>query len=94
MSNENIELHQRFLDTFTIDELTDIVDNATVVTKNSIIISTEDNFFELSADIGDSLDIYCDSNKNDKNIQLTKDEFMQLYKKSPLMKIEHISIDE
>ena len=94
MSNKNIEFHQRFLDTFTIDELKDIVDNATVVTENSIIISTEDNFFELSADIGDSLDIYCDSNKNDTNMQLTKDEFMQLYKKSPLIKMQHISIDE
>ncbi len=94
MSNKNIEFHQRFLDTFTIDELKDIVDNATVVTENSIIISTEDNFFELSADIGDSLDIYCDSNKNDTNMQLTKDEFMQLYKKSPLMKMQHISIDK
>jgi len=27
-------------------------------------------------------------------MQLTKDEFMQLYKKSPLTKMQHISIDE
>lgn len=94
MSNEKIELHQRFLDTFTIDELNDIIDNATVVTQNCIVISTEDNFFELSADIGDTLDIYCDSNKNDTGRQLTKDEFMKLYKNSPLMKMQHINVDE
>jgi len=94
MSNENIEFHQRFLDTFTIDELNDIVDNSTAVTENSIVIFTEDNFFELSADIGDNLDIYCNNNKNNTNMQLTKDEFMQLYKKSPLTKMQHISIDE
>lgn len=94
MSNEKPEFHQRFLDTFSIDELNDIIDNATVVTQNSIIISTEDNFFELSAGVGSGLNIYCDSNENDTNSQLTKEEFMKLYKNSPLMKMQHIIVDE
>lgn len=93
MIDKKIEFHQRFLDTFTIDELNDIVDNAMVVTQNSIIISTEDNFFELSPGSGDSLDIYCDSNKNDTNKQLTKDEFMTLYKGSESVEIPHINVD-
>jgi len=94
MPNDKIEFHQRFLDNFTIDELNDIVDNAMVVTQNCIIISTEDNFFELSADIGDTLDIYCDSNKDDTDKKLTKDEFMKLYKNTTLMKMQHINVDE
>jgi molecular chaperone DnaK (HSP70) len=94
MSNEKIEFHQRFLDTFTIDELNDIIENAMVVTKNSIIISTEDNFFELSANESDTLDIYCDSNKDDTNKQLTKDEFMKLYKDSSLIEMQHINVDD
>jgi len=94
MSNERIEFHQNFLDTFTIDELNAIVDDATVVTQNCIVISTEDNFFELSATNGNHLDIYCDNNKYDANRQLTKDEFMKLYKNSPMMKIHNININE
>ena len=91
---EKIDLHQRFSDVFANEELEDIIKAAMVVTEKCIIISTEDNFFELSADIGDKLDIYCDSNKNDTQVQLTKDEFIKLYKSSPLMEMQHINIDD
>jgi hypothetical protein len=91
---EKIIFNQKFLEVFSEDELNDIINNATVITKNCIIISTEDHFFELSADRGDTLDIYCDSNINDTNKQLTKDEFMKLYKKSPLVEMQHINVDE
>ncbi len=94
MLNTELEFHQRFLDIFTIAELNDIVDNAMVVTQNRIIISTKDNFFELSADMGDSLDIYCNDNKNNTGSQLTKEEFMKLFKSSPLMEMPHINIGE
>ncbi|RLA84628.1 MAG: hypothetical protein DRG78_00995 [Epsilonproteobacteria bacterium] len=95
MTQDNkIEFHQRFLDIFTNKELGDIINNATVVTKNCIVIATEDNFFELSADIGDKLDIYCDNHTNKSAKQLTKDEFMLSYKNSPLMEVSHININE
>lgn len=94
MKNEQMKFHQNFEGIFTNEELEDIVENATVVTENSIVLSTEDNFFELSLGIGDSVDIYCDSNNDDTNKQLTKDEFMKLYKNSPSMQMKHIIIDE
>ena len=61
---------------------------------NHIIISTKDNFFELSADMDDSLDIYCNDNKYNTGSQLTKEEFMKFYKNTPLMEMPHINIDE
>ena len=93
MSNEEIEFHQMFLDTFTKEEFKDIIRNAMVTTENVIIISTEKNFFELSANMGSELNIYCDSNNDDTKMQLTKDEFMKLYKDSPLIDMQHISAD-
>ena len=94
IQNDEIKFNQFFLDIFTNEELKDIVANAMVVTENCIIIQTIDYFFELSANVGDKLDIYCDANKNDTQAQLTKDEFIKLYKSSPIMQMEHICIDE
>ena len=95
MSSERIQFHKFFLDTFTQEELEDIVAHAEMISKNVIIISTEDNFFELSADTGDELEIFCESNSSDNmQKQVTKAEFIKLYKNSPLMKSLHMSIDE
>jgi len=91
---DKIQFHKRFLDIFTDKELNVIVNNATVVTENCIMINTTNNFFELSADIGGKLYIYCNSNENDTEQQLTKDEFMKLYKSSPLLEMKHINIDD
>ncbi len=91
---DKIQFHKRFLDIFTDKELNDIVNNATVVTENCIMINTINNFFELSADIGDKLYIYCNSNENVTEQQLTKDEFMKFYKSSPLLEMKHINIDD
>jgi hypothetical protein len=88
-----IKLHQRFLDVFTSKELKEIVKSATAVGEKCIIISTTDYFFELSADIGDKLDIYCVENKNNTQLKLTKDEFIKLYKNSPLIEMQHITIE-
>jgi hypothetical protein len=92
--DHKIDFHQRFLDAFTTKQLEDIVNYATFVGKNCIVIVTEDYFFELSADIGDRLDIYCESNKDNKSIPLTKEEFLELYRSSPIAKVEHMCIDE
>ena len=94
MKNNQIVFHPYFLDVFTVKELEDIIKYATVVTKKCIVIATEDYFFELSADIGNKLDIYCDRNKNGTQQKVTKDEFIKLYKISPLLKVEHIHLDE
>jgi len=92
--DHKIDFHQRFLDAFTTKQLEDIVNYATVVGDTCIVIVTEDYFFELSADIGDSLDIYCESNKTNKSIPLTKEEFLKLYKSSPIVKVECAYVDE
>jgi len=83
-----------FLTKFTDEELSDIVEDAMVIAKNCIIINTTNNFFELSVDSENKLDIYCNSNENDTEQQLTKDEFMKLYKDSPLKELHHIKVDE
>ena len=94
MLKQDTKTHSKFLKVFNRDELNDIIDNATVVTESCIIISTEDNFFELSAYLDGNLDVYCNDNKDGTSKQLTKDEFMKLYKNSPSMELEHIIIDE
>jgi len=86
-------VNPKFLTVFSEDELIDIIANAAAVTQDCIVIWTEANFFELSADTGDTLDIYCDDNNNTSGRQLTKDEFMKLHKSSPLLKVNHLNID-
>jgi len=83
-----------FLELFSSDELANMMENATAISEDCIVIATEDNFFELSANVGEGLDIYCDDHSNNTGRQLTKDEFMSLYKSSPLMETYHTEIDE
>ena len=94
MHDDKIKFHKIFLDIFTEKELEDIVEDSIIATSACIIISTDDNYFELSADTENKLDIYCNSNKNGTEKQLTKEEFMILYKKSPFLKLQHINIDD
>lgn len=49
---ERIVFNDKFLKVFTEDELQDIVDSAVSFSTDCIVISTDDNFFELSADRG------------------------------------------
>ncbi len=86
-------MNAKFLELFSSDELADIVENATAVSEDCIVITTEDNLFELRADRGDVLEIYCDDHRNDTGRQLTKDEFMHLYKNSSLMETYHKEMD-
>lgn len=94
MIDSKINFHPNFLELFSKDELEDIVENAISVSKDCIVIITKDYFFELSADVGESLNIYCDDNTCNKDQKLTKDEFMKLYKKSILLKCQDVNIDE
>jgi len=94
MLEEKIDLHQRFLDVFTDEELEDIIENAMVITENCIMINTKDYFFELSSDIRDKLDIFCYNSINSSEGKLTKIEFIKLYKSSLLMEMQHINIDD
>ena len=47
---------------FTKDELAMILENADVITDNSIILNTKEFFFEINI-IDDKLSIYCYFNK-------------------------------
>ena len=92
--SEPIELHQRFNDTFTFDELKEILDRASVISDYSILISTKKYFFELSADIGNSLDIFCYDNENHSEKKLTKEEFIKLYQISLVQTMDCIILDD
>lgn len=100
-NNEPIELHQIFKDIFSFDELKSIIDGASVlvdtefdITVYSILISTKEYYFELSANIGECLDIYCYNNENHTEQKLQKDEFMNLYKSSLLEIMDCIILED
>lgn len=80
MLDKKIVVNSKFLKVFSEDELKDIMDNATSISTNCIVIATENNYFELSADIEDVLDVYCDEYNNSSAKKLSKDEFMSYIK--------------
>lgn len=94
MLDNEIVVNAKFLNVFSKEELKDIMDNATSISADCIVIATENNFFELSADMGVELDIYCDEHNNSSARKISKNEFMKLYKSSPLMGTVKISINE
>ncbi|UFH58482.1 hypothetical protein [Sulfurovum mangrovi] len=94
MEENKIILNSKFLKVFSEDELKDIIDNATSISADCIVIAIENNYFELSADVDDELDIHCDEHNNSSARKLSKDEFMRLYKSSPLMGTVKLSLNE
>ncbi|UPT76670.1 hypothetical protein MN086_06335 [Sulfurovum sp. XGS-02] len=94
MLEKKIVINSKFLKVFSEDELKDIMDNATSISADCIVIATENNYFELSADVNDELDIHCDEHNNLSARKLSKDEFMTLYKSSPLMSTVKLSLNE
>ena len=94
MLDNEIVVNAKFLNVFSKDELKDIMDNATSISTDCIVIATENNYFEPSADVDDALDIYCDEHNSSSARKLSKDEFMKLYKSSPLMGTVKLSINE
>ena len=72
-------------------ELDDIIENATVITNSSILLSTKEHFFELYTN-DEKLKIF--SYIGDKESYINKAEFMKLYKSSDIQEIKHICVDE
>jgi len=84
----------KFLDSFTKEEMKDIVDNATVVIENCIMINTKDYFFELSIDNNEEVDIFCYSSVDSSENKLSKLEFIKFYKSNQIEEIDIINIEE
>lgn len=94
MLDKKIVVNSKFLKVFSEDELKEIMDNATSISADCIVIATENNYFELSADMSNDIDIHCDEHNNSSARKLSKDEFIKLYKSSPLMGTVKLSLNE
>jgi len=90
---ESDKFYQSLLDNFTKEELQNIINDASVIAENCIIISTQDIFFELSL-CKSNLDIYCFNNEDNTEGALTKIEFMKLYKNNKIEEMHFIFLDE
>ena len=82
------------MDLFSADELEDIIANAISFSADCIVIATNTHFFELSADMGQKLNIYCDEHNSNTAKKLTKDEFIKLYNSGTLMNSEQVTMNE
>jgi len=56
------QLDAKFLELFTQEELKEIIEAASIYSKECIVIFTQKYFFELSADMGSNLELYYDHN--------------------------------
>ncbi|MDQ7060406.1 MAG: hypothetical protein Q9M43_04500 [Sulfurimonas sp.] len=88
------EFNPKFLKLFNEIELRDIVKSASAYGNDCLVVTTEDYFFELSADIGNEVEIYCENNTSFEANKLSKEEFLHLYKTSPLSKLSCLSVKE
>lgn len=86
--------NEKFYELFTAEELEEIVEHAMALSESVIIIATNLHFFELSADMSDELEIYCDEHVNGSGLKLTKEAFLKLYKSSDLMDTVELSLEE
>ena len=76
--------HPKFFEVFNEDELKEIYDRAFCGTEECYVIFNQKYFFELSADIGDELEIYCDECATyDKGEVIDKDEFLKRLRAYP-----------
>jgi len=70
--------HPKFFEVFNEDELKEIYERAFCGTEECYVIFNQKYFFELSADIDDELEIYCDECETyDKGEVIDKDEFLK-----------------
>jgi len=88
------QLDSKFHDVFREDELIEILDKATTYSEKVIVIITEQNFFELSADLGEKLEIYGDfhGTPNSGKI-LDKETFLHLLRSSPPAEVQTFTFD-
>jgi len=89
------QLDAKFLEFFTQKELEEILEAASVYSKECIVIFTQKYFFELSADMGSKLELYYDHNyKNGVGGLLTKEEFLSLLRSDTIQKACIVSVKE
>jgi len=87
--------HPKFFEVFNEDELKEIYEKACCGGYECYVIFNEKYFFELSADIGEKLDIYCDECENYENGEiLDRDEFLKRLRAYPPREVKCITIDE
>ena len=89
-------MNQKFHDTFSYEELKRILKAAIAYNNNVIVICTSKLFFELSADMGDHLQIYFEDEITKENKLLSKEEFLKNFlenSKSDFTPDRYISID-
>ncbi len=73
-----LKLDKKFFGMFTADELNTIIRRAIAFGRYCIVINTEKYFCELSADMGEKLELYIEINNKSKN--LSKEQFLKLLK--------------
>jgi len=88
--------HPRFFEIFNEDELREIDEKSCVCSYECYVIFNEKYFFELSADIGDELEIYCDEPLADyeNGEVLDKDEFFKRLRAYPLQEVKFIMLNK
>lgn len=92
---KKIQLNSKFIKLFDKAQLKDIVKHASLLSQDCIVIATNTYFFELSADRGNEIEIYCDEYSNITGRKLSKDNFMCMYKCSPqLAAVQEFYIDD
>jgi len=87
-------LNPKFYQVFSQEELDTISQNATALSHDVIVIATDEYFFELSADVGEELEIYCDNYSDNTARTLNKEEFLKLYQSSPLLDVVDVEMEE
>lgn len=101
-NSKPIVVHKKFKDTFTFDEMSSILEKASVVVDKeideiiySILISTKKYFFELNANSKDDFFIYCYDNEYNIESYLTKKEFIKILhdKDNPSENMDIIKIE-
>ena len=85
-------LNPKFHNTFSQEELEGIIQYATAISYDVIVIATHSHFFELSADRGEALEIYSDTHSNNNGSILTKEAFLELFYRSSAM-LDSVALD-
>lgn len=90
------QLDAKFVELFKKKELEEIVEAASVYSKECIVIFTQKYFFELRADNKDkNLELYYDHNyKNGVGGLLTKEEFLNLLRSDIIQKARTVSVEK
>lgn len=87
-------MNSKFRDIFTQKELQEIVKYASTYSEECIVIMNEKYFFELSADMSDDVEIYCDEHENSTGRLISKQEFMEIYRSDKPTEMMHVTIDD